>query len=955
MTRIHMVRISRRMTSEIRKQRIRQILSALVIGSGLLALSNTALAQSVTGEITDAGRTVAFPGAIVRIDGVPGSTTSDERGRFRLGNVPAGSYTLIVSYVGTEDTSISIEVPEEGVDLGDVVIGAAEQAALEEIIVVGQAAAFASALNQERSAHNLVSVLDTDAIGQFPDQNVAESLRRLTGVSVETDQGEGRYVVIRGMDPDLNSTSINGVRATAAEPRRALQLDVIPTDLLDGLEVHKTLTPDMDADAIGGSINVKTLSAFSRKGPYAKARAESSFNELRKEWSPKLSFAGSNIFEMEGDRRLGIAGALSWHDRSIQADNIEADDWAEADNGNYFLEELQPRLYTVERERLGGALNFDLDVSDATTLHLYTLYSRFTDTELRNRTTFGLGGLDEDTVTSTTADYSEVEIERDTKGRNMRGQIAENMSVSLGSETQLDSWLVETNLGYSYAQERTPDQVSGTWVAEFESGDGPIADGQPVLTIDRGSSEIPLVRSNFLSALQDPSLYELDEIEHFNERNQDSQVSLRLDTTRDTGFGSLKFGAKARWREKDSNEEATFWSGDDQWFLSDALLPGGGDKYGFPIPIGPVPDNRLERQILADETGIEFEPLDTELDSAVADFTINEDVFAAYFMGTWETDRATIVAGLRYEQTELDSRGNTVEVIEEDQHGPGNPPDDILIVTPVHANQSYGDLLPSANLRFNFSENVIGRASIYRSVVRPRVEDVAFRVAIEGDEAELGNPGLDPYRAWNVDASLAFYPTDLSVVSGGVFHKRIADFIFVQTLDDYGFQNRVFDEAVIALNGEEATVLGFEFTYQQHFGFLSAPFDGVLASLNYTYVDSEGDTGDRSVGLPKQSANIGGLTLGYDKYGLDIRLAVKYRDSYIDELVEPGLDRYTDDRLQWDLTAKYGFSENWQVYAELANLGDAPEFYYAGNRRRTLQYDEFGTTSSVGFQYNFQQ
>ena len=101
---------------------------------------------------------------------------------------------------------------------------------------------------------------------------------------METDQGEGRYVVIRGMDPDLNSTSINGVRATAAEPRRALQLDVIPTDLLDGLEVHKTLTPDMDADAIGGSINVKTLSAFSRKGLYAKARAESSVNGLREEW-----------------------------------------------------------------------------------------------------------------------------------------------------------------------------------------------------------------------------------------------------------------------------------------------------------------------------------------------------------------------------------------------------------------------------------------------------------------------------------------------------------------------------------------------------------------------------------------------------------------------------------------------------------------------------------------------
>ena len=934
---------------------IQRLVSVLFVGTGLLALSHSALAQSVTGEITDPGRTIAFPGAIVRIEGLPGSTTSDERGRFRLGNVPAGSYTLIVSYVGTEDTSISIQVPEEGVDLGDVVIGATSVAALEEIIVVGQAAAFASALNQERSANNLVSVLDTDAMGQFPDQNVAESLRRLTGVSVETDQGEGRYVVIRGMDPDLNSTSINGVRATAAEPRRALQLDVIPTDLLDGLEVHKTLTPDMDADAIGGSINVKTLSAFSRKGLYAKARAESSVNGLREEWGPKLSFAGSNIYEMDGDRRLGIAGALSWHDRAIQGDNNEADDWEVSDNGNDFMEEFQPRLYTVERERLGGALNFDLDVSDATTLHLYTLYSRFTDTELRNRVTFGLDGLDEDTITATTADYTEVEIERDTKGRSFQGQIAENLSISLGSETQLESWLVETNLGYSFAREQTPDQLSGTWVAEFESGDGPIADGQPVLTIDRSNPQIPLVRSNFFSALHDPSLYELDELEHFDEKNEDTQFSLRLDATRDAGFGSIKFGAKARWREKSSDEEAVFWSGDDQWFLSDALLPGGGAQYGFPNQIGPVPDNLIERRIFADRVGIEFEPLDTQLDSVVSDFTIDENVFAAYMMGTWETGRATIVAGLRYEQTELDSRGNEVELIEEDQNGPGNPPEDTLIVNTVQSSRSYGDLLPSANIRFDFSENVVGRASIYRSVVRPRVEDVAFRVAIEDGEGELGNPALDPYRAWSIDASIAFYPTELSVVSGGVFHKRIDDFIFVQTLDDYEFLNRTFDEAIIALNGEEATVLGFEFTYQQHFGFLGAPFDAFLVGLNYTYVDSEGNTGDRDINLPKQAGNIGSFTLGYDKHGLDVRLAMKYRDSYVDELVEPGLDRYTADNLRWDLTAKYGISDNWQIYAEIANLGDEPEYYHAGRSGvRVLQYDEFGTTSAIGFQYNIQ-
>ena len=931
-------------------------ISIALIVLGLGALASTASAQHVTGDLTDSQRKVVFKGAFVRINELGRSATSDDRGRFRLNNVPAGSYTLVVSYVGAADTSIPIVVPAEGLNMGDVVLGTggAGAASIEEVVVYGQSAAIASGLNQERSADNLMSVLDTDAMGQFPDQNVAESLRRLPGVSVTLDQGEGRYVMIRGMDPDLNATSINGVRATAAEPRRALQLDVIPSDVLDGLEVSKTLTPDMDGDAIGGSINVKTLSAFSRKGAYAKARVEGQYNELREAWNPKVSFAGSNIFEMDSGRRLGVAGAISWNDRKLHIDNNEADDWAVADNGSDFTEEFQPRLYTVERERIGGVLNFDLDVSDSTALHLYTLYSKFTDTELRNRMSIGLDGLDESTVTDSFAEYSEVEIERDTKGRDKRGQIAENLSISLGSSTQLDTWLIEANLGYSYARERTPDQVSGTWVAEFESGDGPIAAADSVLSIDHSNPQLPVIDSAYASVLTDASLYELDEIEHSAEKNEDTQTSLRLDATRDTGWGSLKFGAKARWREKKTDELVEIWSGDDMWFLSDAVLPGGGESYNFSTPMDPVPDNDIERDILASGVGIEFEDLDSEVDSNVADFVYDENVYAAYVMGTWEGDRTTLVAGLRYEYTDLDNRGNVVVVTEEDQNGPGDPPEDTVTVTPIQAKRTYSDVLPSVNLRFEFNERLIGRASVHRAVVRPRIEHTAFRVEIDGDEAELGNPELDPFRAWNADISLAWYPTELSVISGGVFYKKIEEFIFVQTLDDYDWQNRTFDEATIALNGEDATVVGVEINYQQHFGFLGAPFDAFIVGINYTYVDSEGDTGDRKVPLPKQSASLASVMLGYDKHGLDLRLAMKYRDRFVDELVEEDYDRYAAARTQWDFTAKYRFNNSWQMYGEFTNITNEPDHYYAGRSSRLYQYDEFGSTYALGVQYNFQ-
>jgi len=933
---------------------IRKALSLTVVGLGLLALMPPTLAQTVTGEVTDVNNTVVFEGARVNITELNRSATTDNRGQFRFTNVPAGQYTLVVNYVGAAEKSVPITVTADGLTLGAVVIGGGD-GSIEEVIVYGQAAALAGALSQERAARNLVSVLDTDAMGNFPDQNVAESLRRLSGITVENDQGEGRYVVIRGMDPDLNATSINGMRAASAEPRRAMQLDVIPSDVLDGLEVHKTLTADMDGDAIGGSINVKTLSAFSRKGTYIKARAEGSYNELSEAWNPKVSFAGSNIFELDNGRRLGVAGAISWNDRDLVIDNNELDDWEVSDNGNDFSEEFQPRLYTVGRERIGGVLNLDLDLSDSTRLYAYTLYSKFTDTEMRNRMSYALGGLDEGTVTAASADYYEVEIERDTKGRRIQGQIAETLSIALGSETQLDNWLIETQIGYSSGRERTPNQVSGTWVAEFESGDGNITAGMPVLTLDRSNSQLPVVQSNFMSVLNDASLYELDELERSREENEDTMTSLSMDFGRDTHWGSIKFGGQARWREKKADERAEIWSGDGTWFLSDALLPNGGDAYGFPTDMNPVPDNLIERDILASETGIEFEALDSEIDSNVSDFVFDEDIFAVYAMNTWELDRTTINVGVRVEHTKLDNRGNIVDFIEEDANGPAMPPEDIVVITPIQATNSYTDVLPSANIRFEMTDNVVVRASAFRAVVRPRVEEVAFRAQIEDGEGELGNPDLDPFRAWNLDASIAYYPTDLSVISAGVFYKKIEDFIFVQVIDDYEFLGRTLDEAVVALNGEDATVFGFEFNYQQHFGFLSPPFDGLILGFNYTYVDSEADTGERKVDLPKQSANMANVMLGYEKGGFDFRIAMKYRDRYIDELVDPEYDRYTDDHMQMDITAKYRLSDSWQVYAEITNLGNEPEFYYAGNSRRTYQYDEFGTTSAIGIQYNFSE
>lgn len=933
-------------------------LRRISLAIGLLAgsLATQTHAQSVSGELVDQARNTVFQGAIVRIEELGMSAATDARGRFRLGNVPPGTYTLSISYIGAPLTRLPITVKAEGTRLGEVVLGAKSGdtngglARLEEVLVYGQSAAMAGAINQQRAANNIRSVLDADTMGQFPDQNVAESLRRLSGISVANDQGEGRYVVIRGMDPDLNATSINGVRATAAEDRRALQLDVIPTDVLDGLEVQKSLTPDMDGDAIGGSVNVKTLSAFSRKDAFLKTRIEGGYNELREDWSPKLSVAGSNIFEMDNGRRLGVAAALSWHDRKLLADNNEGDDWTVADNGIDYAESFEPRYYKIDRERIGAALNLDYDLTDSTQIYLRSLYSVFEDYENRINQAYGdLEPLSPDSVRPGVADMGFAEIETGTKDRE---QTASNLSLSVGSESRWDLWSLSTSLGYSRAEEEESDSFNSAWVAEFESGSDGIADGTPVLTYDTRNPRIPVIRSGYESLLRDPGRYELDEIETGTATNEDTQWSAQFDAIRHFSSLDLQFGAKVRLREKTKDENAQIYGNDGDFTIADFHSPNLTRDYGFPTPVGPVPSLAAIKQLVRSGDGLELEELDSLIASTENDWTIEEDIYAAYGMLTWQGEKLTAIAGVRVEYTDFNSRGNQLELFEEGASFNGSVlEDDFVNIERISSDNSYTDVLPSINLRYDVTDKVVARAALSRSVVRPLFEAVAARVSVEDNEASIGNPDLEPYSAWNADLSLEYYPSDISVISAGLFYKDIDDFIFTQTFDDFEFGGRVFDEAEIARNGDSASVQGLELNYQQQFGFLPSPFDGLLVSLNYTLVDSDASFGDRDIPLPKQSDTVGGLVIGYEKYGLDLRLAMSYRDKYLDEVVEPGYDRYEASHTQWDLTGKYHINEQWMVYGEIINLNDEPAHYYAGNSRRLLQYDEFGRTMVVGLQY----
>ncbi len=939
------------------------IRKSLLAGAAFAVATIPTLAQAgeVVGSVGDASQTIALRSAQVRIVELDRVTTTERDGSFRFNEVPAGSYTLEVSYVGAETRTQSVTVPATGTVRADVALSGFGD---NEILVIGQAANLSSALSRKRQNDTVSDVLTRDAIGQFPDQNVAESLRRLPGINVLNDQGEGRFVSIRGLSPSLNATSLNGVRLPSPENDiRAVALDVVSSDIIESIEVKKSLTPDMDADTIGASVEIETTSAFDRKRDLLTVKLEGSYNELADEVSPK----GSVDFSARLGDNFGVSGGLSYYKRTFETDNIEADDW-ELDDGLVYAEEFQYRDYDVERERISATLGLDFRAGDSTELYVRGIYSQFDDQEFRRRLTFDLG----DAGASGTSDqlvYDDDEaivVERDIKDRFERQKIR---SVVLGGESDWGDWFAEYSGSWAKSSERENGSIDPTqFEREYE------AEGLR-LGFDLADERVPLysVLAN-PGDFFNPSAYELNDVEYVVlSDSQDEEYSAKFDLGRrfvgDNGEFTVQAGAKGRWREKSFNGTVEFYELDD-YALADAL---GEDPTYRIANIGPLPGFTAATDFfLRNFDSFELQEIDSAFDSAVEDFVVEEDILAGYLLGRWDSSTLTVIGGVRYENTSNTLSGNDVLLVEEDGTLPDGTiaTDDVVLVSPVSIDKDYDHWLPSLNLRFEAAPDLILRAAGYRSIVRPGPFQQAPRVAVEeaddGErEGEFGNPGLLPAEAWNVDAAVEYYMTDNGAIYASAFYKNIEDF-FVETVfeaDDAPFNGSFrgvpFDEATIWFNGDKAEVFGFELGFAQAF---TGALDGFLVQANYTYTDADGAVtlvaadGPRDIPLPSTSKHTGNVSVGYDKGLVDVRLSGTYRDKYLDELgSEPALDRYVDDHFQLDLSAKYRVADGLQLFYEWVNITDGKYFAYntLGGRRNIYQYEEYNWTMKAGVRMTF--
>ncbi len=920
-----------------------------------VAFPVAASAGEIVGTVSDASGTSVLQSAIVEIVELGRRATVGSDGTYRFNDVPPGKYTLRTFYTGATATETDVDVPETGAVTANLSLGASREGA---ILVVGQRANLASSISRQRASETIDTVLTRDAIGQFPDQNVAEALRRAPGVNILNDQGEGRFVSVRGLDPNLNSASINGNRVLAPESDvRSVALDVIPSELIESIEVKKSLTPDMDADTIGASIEINTTSAFDRKRGFVTGSLSGSYNELSNSLSPKASVDFSTRLTDD----FGVSGGLSYFRRRFATDNIEMDGWNETDDGLVYADTVEYRDYDVRRERLGGSLSFDYRPSASTTLYLRGLYSRFDDVESRRRLIFEMDEAPASgsaTGATFASDDGEIQVIRDIKDRQEVQQIA---SVSLGGRTETGPWTFSYSAAYSYA-----DEVENGSTDPLEFARAFEEPGEFGISFDYSDPWRPLYSiGTGSSAFLDPSEYGFDKFERTTlSDSQDREIGFRADVTREFVLGSatldLQFGGRVRLREKSYDLELDVFDGyDGDLTLADVL---GRQDYDLAV-IDPVPGIRPIRDFLSGGTGsFERNPIDSAFESAVADYSADEDIYAGYLLGRYDGTGLRVVGGVRMEHLKNRLRGNLVELVEAGGvHDGAELDEDQVFVTPTEFRRSYTDWFPSLNLRYEAAPDMLLRFGAYRSIIRPTMAQMAPRFLIEESdegerEGEFGNPDLQPYRAWNFDLSAEYYFAPNAVVQAGLFYKSIGNFIVNTQVEDVTFNGVFADEAMIPINGESAKVKGLELSYQQALTFLPKPLDGLLVNFNYTYTDAEGEVDGRAIPLPASSRHTFNAVLGYEKGPLSLRLAGAYRSGYLDELGgSADEDRFVRKHFQFDASARYRLTPNIQLFTELVNGFNEPYVAYqrGPGRPNLLQYETYSWTGNFGVRANF--
>lgn len=829
-----------------------------------------------------------------------------------------------------------------------------EQSVIEEVVVVGQIRrGEMAAIEARKQATNILSVVSSDNIGKLPDRNAAEAVQRIPGVSIERDQGEGRFVAVRGLPSQWSSASVNGNRLPTAEEEttsRATAFDFFPSDMIEKVEVAKAIRPDMEGDAIGGNVNFVT-----RTAPESET-FKLNFATGQHEQAEGTDYSANVLYgNRSDDGRFGyIINANAWV-RDWATDNFEP----RRGNDGIGIRRLELRDYTGTRETYGinAAAEYVLDHGKVFVSGLYgTLIDDETHYKHRYR-------FDKDRVE---VQHIHNELITEMQGFTFGGDY------DFGYDTNVD-WRLSTYENEFRYGDIPNGEDNAYFVVRFDQKnvgytgleDRGTGKNYAYNTIDGGSDPWDAISNHLPSGFaMDPAQTKLAWVELYkvfiNEKDK-MVAELNLNHNYDDKT-ELKFGLKYRDKERIAEFSDEFYAWDaskgpaptladfnttNQPGHSDYLSELGNGYHNQFSPVVPVNDlnswwdqNRSNMTLDAGESA-----LVSNGGALGRHFNVDEQHLSGYGMATYKpSDKWTVMGGVRLTQTDTDVSG-FVYLADEDR------------VESANGSKDYLSVLPSLHITYKPSDELNYRLALTRTFARPDFGSLTpgGTYSEADNEYASGNPELEPTYSNNIDLMVDYYFDRVGILSAGLFYKDITDPIF-QSASVGEYRGKTGVSFFRPENGDDAWLMGAELTFNSSLGFISAALEDFGIQTNLTFMDSEMTIPGRAekVSVSRQADMLYNVAFYYDGNDFSARIAINHKGDYIEEHgSEAMFDSYYGDYTSVDFTASYFINDNATVYLELNNLTDEPLHYYLGSPDRPLQVEYYGMKGMLGFSYAF--
>jgi len=947
----------------------------LCVFSLTLALSSSpSTAQTGTGTITGTVQDAAgsiFISAKVVLEPSERQAATDNQGQFRISNLPAGDYTLTASYVGFNPYTTTVKV----VAGQTVNLTAALQVGSQAdtvMVTADRLQGEAEAINIERMSSNIVQVMPEGIITSLPNTNIADAVGRLPSVSLERDEGEGKYVQIRGTEPHLSNVTINGVNVPAPEVTvRNIKLDAVPSDVVERIEVYKTLSADQDADGIGGTVNLVTKTALEK--PTYSLSGTGGYNPLQNGfWRGGFDGTFGKRFDAS---KFGFLLGGTWDRTNRGIDDLEPSPTSgtlpSGQNVAYFSS-ADLRSYEYYRTRYGFDTGIDYKITPTMTAYLKGLYADFHD-------------------------YGETRVYTPNAG---------TLTGASGSQIQFDntgSWQYRHYIRrpdqqvFSFLTGARHDLPSDVIVYEIAVSRGHNIGGQDFpTTYFNGPSNVTFSQS--LSDPYRPKFTATDGTNGFDTTQYGvsesdfsyyhaTQINVQGETTWAHNYtvyshpSTFSMGLKIRNSHSTQNENDRLYpvSGDSPFALSNVLSKYTNPTYydkSFSIngqAYGPTSSySKILSAVAANQSAFQLDNVGSVTKSASAFFNSDERVYAGYLQDVIFFGNFRLQGGVRFEGTNTHFLTNQVTA-NYDYTDPSNPIPLLPTITPILQDSGYVNVLPSVQLQYQIEKNTNLRLVYGRGLSRPNIGDLVPTTVTDPNASpksiNQGNPNLLPTKANNYDMLIEHYFQPLGILQAGYFYKQLSDPIYFTATP--AANNFTLYQSI---NGPNAHIQGFEAEWEQRFSFLPGLLNGFGINANYSYTTSQvqfpanfNNNRTDKPALPRQAPNNYNFNLTYDKGRFSSRFAISHNDASIYAygwnnndtpkdpilgLKGPGGDNYLYAHTQFDVQGSYRVYKGIQFVASGLNLSNEVFGFYNGSGIYPVQREYYKPTASFGVRWS---